>query len=80
VTRVYVDQLDCTGSGQCELMLAELFVVTDDGLATVLDAAGVPAPEGGEHAPVEVPAEHLERVRDVVAVCPGACVHLVDER
>lgn len=79
MTRVYVDQLDCTGSGQCEMLVPRLFVVTDDGLATVLDESGTPAADGGEASPVPVPEDLMTALRDAEAVCPGACIHLVDD-
>jgi ferredoxin len=73
--KVYIDQLDCTGSGQCELMLPEVFVVTDDGLATVKDATGAPVPAGAMDVGVEVPVGMESQVRDAADVCPGACIH-----
>ena len=79
MTRVFIDQLDCTGSGQCEMLVPQLFVVTDDGLATVRDPSGAAVPDGGEDSPAAVPEELMAAVHDAVAVCPGACIHLVDD-
>jgi ferredoxin len=74
--RVYVDQLDCTGSGQCELLVPAVFVVLDDGLATVLDG-GTSRPDGGAGDGVSVPPELAAKVRDAADVCPGGCIHCV---
>jgi ferredoxin len=76
--KVYVDQLDCTGSGQCELMAPAIFVVQDDGLATVIDSDGQPLPDGGAAAGVEVPSAGVALVRDVAAICPGSCIICVE--
>lgn len=74
--RVFVDQLSCTGAGQCELIAPEIFVVGDDGLATVKDATGAILPDGGADGGVEVPAALEAQVRDAADVCPGACILL----
>ena len=76
--RVHVDQLDCTGSGQCEQLAPGVFVVQDDGLATVLDAAGQPMPDGGAGVGVEVAAADVALVRDVADICPGSCIICVE--
>jgi ferredoxin len=76
--RVFVDQLECTGSGQCEFIAPEMFVVDDDGLATVIDPDVGPLPDGGAGVGVEVPAQLQAQVRDAIDVCPGACIHLLD--
>jgi ferredoxin len=74
--RVYVDQLSCTGAGQCELLAPDIFVVGDDGLATVKDSSGALLPDGGAGEGVEVPAALEAQVRDAADVCPGACILL----
>ena len=76
--RVFVDQVDCTGSGQCEGIAPEVFVVGDDGLATVIDPDLGPLPDGGAGAGAEVPAVAEARGRDALDVCPGACIHRLD--
>ena len=78
--RVYVDQLECTGSGQCEMLAPEVFVLGDDGLATVKDVEGNPVPDGAVGVGVAVPFEIEAKVRDAADVCPGACIYCVDER
>jgi ferredoxin len=77
--KVYIDQLDCTGSGQCEMLAPEVFVVGDDGLATVKTPEGMALPDGGSGVGVRVPDALLPPVRDAIDVCPGACIHVLDE-
>jgi ferredoxin len=77
--RVYVEQLECTGSGQCEMLVPEIFVLLDDGLSTVKDVDGTPVPEGAVGVGVPVPPELEGKVRDAADVCPGACIYCVDE-
>ena len=71
--RVKVDQMDCTGSGMCELSVPEIFVLDAAGLATVradgLLAGAIITPDG-----VAVPAELEDAVRAAAAGCPGACI------
>jgi ferredoxin len=76
--RVSVDQLGCTGAGQCELISPGLFVVGDDGLATVKEADGTILPDGGPAGGVEVLVELEASARDAAAVCPGACIRVED--
>jgi ferredoxin len=76
--KVYIEQLDCTGSGQCEMIAPELFVVLDDGLATVKDADGMPVPDGAVGVGVFVPPALEAKVRDAADICPGACIYCVD--
>lgn len=76
--RVYIDQVECTGSGQCEMIGPDLFVLQDDGLATVRDPAGEPVPDGAVDVGVPVPPELEGKVRDAADVCPGACIYCVD--
>ncbi|QYB07153.1 ferredoxin [Rhodococcus sp. USK10] len=72
--RVYVDQVECTGAGQCEQIAPQFFRVLDTGLATVLDAQGHPLPEGGAGIGSDVPDALHADVRDAMDVCPGACI------
>lgn len=72
--RVWIDQLDCTGSGQCEQMVPEVFVMEDSGLATVKDPEGRPLPDGGAENPAPVPDHLVAGVLDMVDMCPGACI------
>jgi ferredoxin len=78
--RVRVDQLDCTGAGQCEILVPEVFVVGDDGVATVKDADGTPLPDGGGADGAAVPAGLEAQVVDAADVCPGACIYVVAQQ
>ena len=76
--RVHVVQLDCTGSGQCELLVPEVFVMGDDGLAGVRTADGTVLADGGAPEGLPVPPELVTRVQDARDVCPGDCIRCVD--
>ncbi|MGY1641241.1 ferredoxin [Geodermatophilus sp. SYSU D00703] len=62
--RVVADLDRCVGSGQCELLVPEVFEVGDDGVVTVLQ------PEPG--------ADQEAAVRDAVARCPTEALSLTD--
>ena len=63
--KVIVDQDKCVASGQCVTAAMDVFDQRDeDGVAIVLEPQ--PAPE------------HLDAVRDAVAVCPAAALALID--
>ena len=72
--RVHVDQPECTGSGQCELLVPEVFVIGDEGLATVRNPDGSTRPDGGAPLGAPVPADLIGRVQDAADVCPGGCI------
>lgn len=72
--RVFVEQLDCTGSGLCEDALPEVFALGDDALATVRDDAGELVPGGAGPNGIEIAEEYVARAADVAAMCPGACI------
>ena len=72
--KVFVEQVACTGGGLCENAVPEIFLLDDNGLATVREGDRV-LPLGGEdEGGVEVPEELVSAVRDAAAVCPGACI------
>ena len=78
--RVYVDQLQCTGSSLCEMHLPEVFALDDEGLATVRGAEGELLPDGGMPAGGTVVTDGLEgAVRDAVSACPGGCIVIADD-
>lgn len=77
--KVWIDQLACTGAGQCELLAPEVFVLGDDGLATVRTPDGHAMADGGKSLGADVRDGMVETVRDAAEVCPGACIHLVKE-
>ncbi|MBK3627612.1 ferredoxin [Streptomyces asoensis] len=54
----------CVASGQCVVAAGQVFDQDDDGIAVLL--ADRPAPE------------HLDDVREAVAVCPAAAIRLLE--
>lgn len=46
MVRVYIDQIQCTGSMVCESITSQVFAMDDDGLATVREN-GVVLADGG---------------------------------
>ncbi|MEY9988782.1 ferredoxin [Streptomyces sp. V4I8] len=63
--KVELEADKCVASGQCVLAAMDVFDQDDDGIAILL--AEQPA------------AEHLDGVREAVAVCPAAAIRLVDQ-
>jgi ferredoxin len=76
--RVSVDQIDCTGSGMCELSVPEVFTLDDAGLA-VVRSGGVLAGADVSDRGTLVPAGLRARVREAAAACPGGCIRCHDE-
>ena len=76
--RVSVDQIDCTGSGMCELSVPEVFTLDDVGLA-VVRSDGMLAGADVDDRGTLVPADVRQRVREAAAACPGGCIHCHDE-
>ncbi|BCY10130.1 ferredoxin [Actinoplanes sp. L3-i22] len=65
VARIEFDEPKCIAAGQCVMTAPEVFDQRDeDGVAIVLE----PEPS----------AEHLDAVRDAVAICPAAALLLVE--
>ncbi|WP_372443267.1 ferredoxin [Actinoplanes teichomyceticus] len=65
MNRVEFDEPRCIAAGQCVMTAPEVFDQRDeDGVAIVLQPE--PAPE------------HLDAVRNAVAVCPAAALQLVE--
>lgn len=77
--KIFVDQIECTGSGQCEQIAPDLFTILDSGLATVIDSDGVALSDGGEGVGADVPDTSVDAVRDAMDVCPGACIRELGE-
>ncbi|MFG1665546.1 ferredoxin [Streptomyces sp. Y7] len=63
--KVELEADKCVASGQCVFAATEVFDQDDDGIAILLDER--PA------------AEHLDDVREAVAICPAAAIRLVDQ-
>jgi ferredoxin len=75
--RVYIDQDLCTGSMVCESITSQVFVMDDDGLATVLEN-GVALADGGAPLGAVVQPDQIALVKDASAACPGGCIHVVE--
>jgi ferredoxin len=75
--RVYIDQDQCTGSMVCESITSQVFVMDDDGLATVLEN-GVALPDGGAPFGAVVQPDQVALVKDASAACPGGCIHVFE--
>jgi ferredoxin len=75
--KVWIDQERCTGSGLCELIEPEVFLLGEDGLAQVRQdgRALPPGPEGK----ALVPAEYEDTVLEAQRGCPGGCIEISDE-
>jgi ferredoxin len=84
--RVYIDQVQCTGSMVCESIASQVFAMDDEGLATVLEN-GVALPDGGAArggddgaaCGAAVQPDQVGLVRDASAACPGGCIHVVGD-
>lgn len=76
--RVYIDQDQCTGSMVCESITSQVFVMDDNGLATVLEN-GVALPDGGTPLGAVVQPDQVALVKDASAACPGGCIHVVED-
>lgn len=76
--QVWIDQDRCTGSGLCELIEPEVFVLGEQGLAQVQQDGRVlpPGPEGM----AVVPAECVDTVLEAQRGCPGGCIEVTDEQ
>jgi ferredoxin len=71
--RVKIEQIDCTGSGLCELSVPAVFTLDDDGLA-IVRSDGPMAPADVDADGAIIPDEFLSDVRSAAAACPGACI------
>jgi ferredoxin len=63
--KVELEADKCVASGQCVLAAMEVFDQDGDGIAILLDER--PA------------AEHLDDVKEAIAVCPAAAIRLVEQ-
>jgi ferredoxin len=74
--RVWIDQDLCTGDGLCTDHCPEVFVLLEDGISYVRDAAGVASGPGGRDSVVVVPIRHVDEVIAAALDCPGECIFL----
>ncbi len=80
--QVWIDQDLCTGDGLCTDHCPEVFVLLEDGISYVRDAATgtVEHDPGGSLSTVFVP-RHLESAAIVAADdCPGECIFIEADR
>ena len=77
MVRVYIDQIQCTGSMVCESITSQVFAMDDDGLATVREN-GVVLADGGAPLGAVVRPDQVALARDAAAACPGGCIHVVE--
>jgi ferredoxin len=75
--KVWIDQERCTGSGLCELIEPEVFLIGAEGLAQV-QQDGQPLPPGPAGMAV-VPTEFESTVLEAQRGCPGGCIEISDE-
>ncbi|MDJ0769384.1 MAG: ferredoxin [Ilumatobacter sp.] len=74
--RVWIDQDLCTGDGLCTDHSPEVFVLLEDGISYVRDAAAgvVVSDPGGRACIVPVPGRLTAAVIDAALDCPGECI------
>ena len=78
---VWIDQDLCTGDGLCTDHCPEVFVLLEDGISYVRDAAtGVLTSDpGGRLSMVRVPPKLETNVVDAALDCPGECIFVEDD-
>jgi len=76
--QVWIDQDLCTGDGLCTDHCAEVFVLLEDGISYVRDAAKslVDHDPGGRASLVPVPSGFEAAVVHAADDCPGECIFL----
>lgn len=67
--RVRIDQQQCTSSGLCEVIAADVFVIRGDGLAHLTTED-----DHGPDAAYAVLPDHEDVVREAADQCPGECI------
>lgn len=75
---MWIDQDLCTGDGLCTDHCAEVFVLLEDGISYVRDAAMglVDHDPGGRASLVPVPTRFEPAVIHAADDCPGECIFL----
>jgi ferredoxin len=69
--KVWIDELQCTSSGLCEVISPEVFAIEADGLAHLRrsdDPAG--------RRIYTVPAHLENEVQEAADQCPGECIYI----
>jgi ferredoxin len=77
---VWIDQDLCTGDGLCTDHCPEVFVMLEDGISYVREAASpVPTGPGGRLSMVRVPTKFESNVIDAALECPGECIFIEED-
>lgn len=78
---VWIDQDLCTGDGLCTDHCPEVFVLLEDGISYVRDAAAgvLTSDPGGRLSMVPVLRQHESLVVEAALDCPGECIFVEDE-
>lgn len=63
--RARIDDERCKGHGMCCTLCPEVFELTDDGFAVIVEG-----PDGA------IPSEHEDAVRSAVAQCPEGAISI----
>jgi ferredoxin len=73
---VWIDQDLCTGDGLCTDHCPDVFVLLEDGISYVRDAAAavVEHDPGGRSSMVHVARRFEQAVIDAAEACPGECI------
>lgn len=76
VMHVWIDQDLCTGDGLCTDHCPDVFVLLEDGISYVRDAAAgtLTSDPGGRLSMVKVLSKHEAHVIDAALDCPGECI------
>ena len=74
--RVWIDQDLCTGDGLCTDHCPEVFVLLEDGISYVRNAAGETTGPGGRASIVAVRSRHDLDVVAAALDCPGECIFI----
>ena len=78
--RVWVDQDLCTGDGLCTDHCPDLFVLLEDGLSYVRDAAGSAVNDPGGRGSIQsVPDGLVDQTIAADLDCPGECIFVEDD-
>jgi ferredoxin len=75
--KVWIDQDECTGSGLCEAIEPNMFVLDAEGLAAVRDGDAIAPP--GPDGTVTVLPEYDRQVLEAAQACPGGCIRVESE-
>jgi ferredoxin len=81
VMHVWIDQDLCTGDGLCTDHCPEVFVLLEDGISYVRDAAAgvLTSDPGGRPSMVPVLRKHERHVVDAALDCPGECIFVEED-